>query len=120
MYLDADTPYRYGLELFDYQRLIPNRAVTQFWIKTDRAEHRSHPVFVAYLIPGSYGAINRYERLLRQSDREADIRSRAFWLWSEAGSPEGRGLEFWVRAERDVAEEDRHVAAQTALRPRPL
>ena len=129
VYLDADTPYRYGLELFDYQRLVPNRAVTQFWIKTDRAEYCSHRVFLSYLIPGAYGAINRYSHLLGQSDRDENVRRRAYRLWNEGGSPEGRGLEFWLRAERDVAEEEsprawpvgeENFAALTALRPRPL
>jgi hypothetical protein len=31
--------------------------------------------------------------------REHRIRERAFFLWQEAGSPEGREEEFWHRAE---------------------
>ncbi|MCK1719914.1 DUF2934 domain-containing protein [Bradyrhizobium sp. 141] len=29
-----------------------------------------------------------------------EIRRRAFGLWQEAGRPEGRDLEFWLRAEQ--------------------
>lgn len=35
-------------------------------------------------------------------DDEACVRRRAFDLWLEAGRPEGRELEFWLRAEREV------------------
>ena len=31
-------------------------------------------------------------------DREQRIRDRAYGLWQEAGSPEGRDEEFWRRA----------------------
>lgn len=30
-----------------------------------------------------------------------EIRTRAFGLWQEAGRPEGRDLEFWLRAEQE-------------------
>lgn len=33
-----------------------------------------------------------------------DIRDRAYTLWIEAGSPDGRDLEFWHNAERELAE----------------
>jgi hypothetical protein len=33
---------------------------------------------------------------------EDDIRARAYSLWEEAGHPEGDGVEFWLRAERDL------------------
>ena len=36
---------------------------------------------------------------------ENSIRERAIWLWKQAGSPEGRDLEFWLKAERSLAEE---------------
>jgi hypothetical protein len=33
-----------------------------------------------------------------QDDLEQRIRERAFFLWQEAGCPEGRAEEFWYRA----------------------
>lgn len=32
-----------------------------------------------------------------------DIQKRAFCLWEAAGRPEGDGVEFWLRAESDLA-----------------
>jgi hypothetical protein len=37
--------------------------------------------------------------------KEAEIRDRAYALWQEEGSPEGREQEFWHRAERELAEQ---------------
>jgi len=34
------------------------------------------------------------------------IRDRAYQLWIEAGSPEGRDQEFWFDAERELAGQD--------------
>jgi len=34
---------------------------------------------------------------------EDEIREKAYTLWEEAGRPEGDGLEFWVKAERELA-----------------
>jgi hypothetical protein len=39
-------------------------------------------------------------------DNEERIRDRAYALWIEAGSPEGRDEEFWHRAQSEIAEED--------------
>ena len=39
----------------------------------------------------------------RDSDREQRIRERAYHLWREAGSPEGRDEEFWHQA-REIEE----------------
>ena len=36
---------------------------------------------------------------------ESDIRDRAYALWQQAGSPDGREQEFWQQAERELAEE---------------
>ena len=33
---------------------------------------------------------------------EEQIRNRAYQLWQEAGSPEGDGVDFWLRAESEV------------------
>jgi hypothetical protein len=39
-----------------------------------------------------------------QEDRQA-IRERAHKLWEQAGKPEGKESEFWLEAERQLAEE---------------
>ena len=35
-----------------------------------------------------------------------EIRDRAYALWIEAGSPDGRDMEFWAQAERELAEQN--------------
>lgn len=37
---------------------------------------------------------------------ETRVRERAFALWEEDGSPEGRAEEYWERARRLIAAED--------------
>ena len=39
---------------------------------------------------------------LHETEIEAAIRARAHRLWQRAGCPEGRDLEFWTEAERQV------------------
>lgn len=34
---------------------------------------------------------------------EESIREKAYLLWEEAGHPEGDGVEFWLRAERELS-----------------
>lgn len=34
--------------------------------------------------------------------REQAIRARAYFLWEQAGRPEGDGVEFWMRAEQEL------------------
>lgn len=34
---------------------------------------------------------------------EEEVREKAYLLWEEAGKPEGDGVEFWVRAEQELA-----------------
>lgn len=33
---------------------------------------------------------------------EQRIRERAYFAWQKAGSPQGRDIEFWASAERDL------------------
>lgn len=40
------------------------------------------------------------------SDREAQIREKAYRLWQDEGEPHGRHDEHWSRAERDIGEAD--------------
>jgi hypothetical protein len=44
-------------------------------------------------------------------ERERRIRERAYQLWEEDGRPEGRGEEFWERAEQLIGMEDHAGAA---------
>jgi hypothetical protein len=54
--------------------------------------------------------IHRYRKLLTkesevESEREQAIRERAYALWEGDGRPKGKDLEFWVRAETEIAGE---------------
>lgn len=37
-------------------------------------------------------------------DRNERIRERAYQIWQEEGQPEGRGVEHWAQAEREIGE----------------
>lgn len=53
---------------------------------------------------------------------EDDIRARAYALWEKDGSPEGRALDYWVRALRELSEEqglDRSAEAAEVTQPPP-
>ncbi|WP_256468241.1 DUF2934 domain-containing protein [Bradyrhizobium sp. 150] len=43
---------------------------------------------------------------LLSAERRRAIHMRAQELWEEAGRPEGRDLEFWLQAERQLLERD--------------
>jgi hypothetical protein len=53
-------------------------------------------------------------------NREERIRRRAFELWQNAGSPDGSGEEWWLQAEREIAQTDpvieQHSTEAAALR----
>ena len=38
-------------------------------------------------------------------EREEQIRRRAHELWEQEGKPEGREMDFWLQAEREIAGE---------------
>jgi hypothetical protein len=40
----------------------------------------------------------------RQRNCERLVRERAYFLWEDAGEPEGRDMEFWLEAERHFHE----------------
>ncbi|WP_166096493.1 DUF2934 domain-containing protein [Bradyrhizobium barranii] len=42
-------------------------------------------------------------RRLKAASLVEETRRRAYKLWENAGRPEGRDLEFWLRAEREAA-----------------
>lgn len=53
---------------------------------------------------------------------EDDIRDRAYALWVEAGSPQGRDEEFWHRAQRELSQEaglDSSEQASSVTQPTP-
>ena len=56
--------------------------------------------------------IDELKRKLRQqveARRTKDaIRTRACELWEQNGRPDGRDLEFWLQAEAEISERDRH------------
>lgn len=39
-------------------------------------------------------------------ERERRIKARAFELWQQEGSPDGRTLGHWLQAEREIQEEE--------------
>jgi hypothetical protein len=51
-----------------------------------------------------------------QSDRHERISERAYQIWVAEGRPHGRHDEHWQRAEHEIAEEERRVAAALADR----
>ena len=44
--------------------------------------------------------------IARTSEREEQIRQRAYRLWEEAGQPEGAAQDHWDRAAQDLDRED--------------
>jgi hypothetical protein len=42
------------------------------------------------------------------SDRERQIRQRAYQIWTDEGRPEGRADAHWEQAEKEIASEDKH------------
>ena len=46
-------------------------------------------------------------------DRELRIRARAYARWEEEGRPEGRAMEHWLAAERDVPDGDETPTIRT-------
>jgi topoisomerase IA-like protein len=51
-----------------------------------------------------------------QSDRHERISERAYLIWVAEGRIHGRHDDHWQRAEREIAEEERRVAAALAER----
>jgi hypothetical protein len=52
-------------------------------------------------------------------ETEDRIRQRAYELWLQSGQPEGSEMEFWLRAEREIKEEDSALGAAPAAEPKP-
>ena len=47
--------------------------------------------------------------------REHRIRERAYAIWQHEGRPNGKDLENWLRAEAEIAAEDRDAAEEAML-----
>jgi Protein of unknown function (DUF2934) len=45
-------------------------------------------------------------------EREEQIRRRAHELWEQEGKPAGREMDFWLRAEREIAGEEGEAPKQ--------
>ncbi len=50
------------------------------------------------------------------SDVEDRIRSRAFEMWQDEGCPDGKDLEFWLRAESELLQEPLKAAKALAAK----
>lgn len=46
---------------------------------------------------------------MENTSRDEEIRRKAYELWEEAGSPEGRAEEFWEQARTSVGDDDETV-----------
>jgi anti-sigma-K factor RskA len=57
---------------------------------------------------------DEYEMTAEQLERRCRIRERAHENWIEQGRPEGRDLEFWLAAERELNEEGERPARKQA------
>ena len=47
--------------------------------------------------------------------REHRIRERAYAIWEQEGRPDGKDREHWLRAEAEIAAEERGAAEEAAL-----
>lgn len=84
------------LRRLEHQLELANRAVSRI---ADRATVERLNAFAA--------EISDRLRRLRAASLEAEIKTRSNKLWEDAGRPEGRDLEFWLRAERELTQDDR-------------
>jgi hypothetical protein len=48
----------------------------------------------------------RLQRLVFRRGGQDEIRARARQLWEQAGRPVGRDLDFWLQAERELANDE--------------
>ncbi|WP_338062327.1 DUF2934 domain-containing protein [Bradyrhizobium erythrophlei] len=48
----------------------------------------------------------KLQRLMTRRRGQDEVRARARQLWEEAGRPADRDLDFWLQAERELAEGD--------------
>ena len=48
-----------------------------------------------------------YEEMVMADEKMDQLRSRAYQIWESEGRPQGRDLEHWLEAERELEAEDR-------------
>ena len=68
--------------------------------------HKTHPSRRGHHDGGQHATAGLMPTDLACKHDEAEmeaIRHEAFILWEKAGKPEGRCLEFWLEAEKDLA-----------------
>ena len=51
-----------------------------------------------------------------EEELETRIRDRVYRIWIEEGQPDGKYLEHWLRAKREVAEEDKIINGTEELK----
>lgn len=51
-----------------------------------------------------------------QEELERRIRDRAYRIWLDEGQPEGKYLDHWLRAKREVEEEDAIIKGTEELK----
>jgi hypothetical protein len=125
---EARRPYRFGLQLFEYTDCCPPEVDLYFTARTDRGEARSLTASLRYTLGSDIPSAKRYKRfldpalaeqdaqaalrferetpykwLVKHSNIEGELQAAAHQFWEQAGKPEGRDLEFWTAAEREVA-----------------
>lgn len=59
----------------------------------------------------------RSNRMSKEIEQQ-EIRKRAYALWEDAGSPEGREDEFWIKAKHLLEEEKGHINVDSASEER--
>lgn len=52
-----------------------------------------------------FEAFKSFSKDIKEMPSEDMVREKAYLLWEAAGCPEGDGVEFWVRAERELISE---------------
>jgi hypothetical protein len=52
-----------------------------------------------------------------QEELERRIRDRAYRIWLDEGQPDGKYLDHWLRAKREVEEEEAIIKGTEELRP---
>ena len=58
------------------------------------------------------------DRAEDMTEREHRIRVRAWVLWQQAGSPDGRQDEFWRQAEQQITREEQDKRPDPPMPPR--
>jgi hypothetical protein len=48
-------------------------------------------------------SLNNTKTPRRPGPNEEEIRARAYFLWEQAGRPEGDGTQFWLEAEKELS-----------------